>query len=281
MASKYPDDEKKSSPERFLDVSHEPQEALGPLENYEKKPLVSLEEAVKPIEHLIPNIKSYVWTAKHNCSKLDGSLTPDEAAAVYLYTMQCLYLHLNAALRSEKREQVTPYYSYLKLMLTALWKLPSAQGLVYRGVKRDIRAQFDKGKTLTWWGLTSCTSALDLMQSDQFLGKSGDRTMFIIQCMDGKSIHKYSQFADENEVLLLPCSYFEVLGSADQGNGLHTIHIKQIQPPVLLIQPPFPVSVLPVQTPNEGMQHFNFGLLRGKNRLMTLNLKFNLLRCIW
>ncbi|CAF1154048.1 unnamed protein product, partial [Didymodactylos carnosus] len=211
----------------------------GPLENYEKKSLVSLEEAVKPIQHLISNLTSYVWTAKENCKKLDGYLTLDEAAAVYLYTMQCLYHQLNAALRSEKREQITPYYSYLKLILTALWKLPSEKCLVYRGVKSDISAQFDKGQKFTWWGLTSCTGALGVLQSDLFLGKSGNRTMFIIECMDGKIIQKYSHFSDESEVLLLPCSYFEVLDNIDQGNGLYAIHVKQIQPPVLLIQPPF------------------------------------------
>ncbi|CAF1240140.1 unnamed protein product [Rotaria sordida] len=74
--------------------------------------------------------------------------------------------------------------------------------------------------------------------------------MFIIECMNGKIIQKYSHFPDENEVVLLPCSYFEVLDKIDQGNGLRTIHIKQIQPPVLLIQPPFSTSPLPVETAN-------------------------------
>jgi hypothetical protein len=273
MAAKYPYDEKKCSSERFLDVNNEPQEALGPLENYEKKPLVSLEEAVKPIQHLISNMTSYVWTAKENCKKLDGYLTLDEAAAVRLYTMQCLYQQLNAALRSEKRAQVTPYYSYLKLLLTALWKLPSEKRLVYRGVKNDISAQFDKGKKFTWWGLTSCTSALGVLQSDVFLGKSGNRTMFIIECMDGKAIQKYSHFSNENEVLLLPCSYFEVLDNIDQGNGLHAIHIKQIQPPVLLIQPPFSAGALPVETANVSIQTLDFSLLKGKNQVRILNVK--------
>ncbi|CAF2953524.1 unnamed protein product [Rotaria sp. Silwood2] len=265
MSAEYPYDKKKCSSERFLDVNNEPQEALGPLENYEKKPLVSLEEAVKPIEHLVSNITSYIWTAKENCKKLDDSLTLDEAAAVHLYTMPCLYHQLNAALRSEKREQVTPYYLYLKLVLTALWKLPSEKFLVYRGVKSDISAQFDKGKKFTWWGFTSCTSALGVLQSDLFLGKSGNRTMFIIECMNGKIIQKYSHFPDESEVLLLPCSYFEVLDKIDQGNGLCTIHVKQIQPPVPLIQSPLSTSALPVKAANTGIHTINFSWMKGKH----------------
>ncbi|CAF1511168.1 unnamed protein product, partial [Rotaria sordida] len=49
--------------ERFLDASREPQRRLTHIQGYEKKDLVSLEEAVKPLEHLIENIQGYVWTA--------------------------------------------------------------------------------------------------------------------------------------------------------------------------------------------------------------------------
>ncbi|CAF1650222.1 unnamed protein product [Rotaria magnacalcarata] len=52
-------------------------------------------------------------------------------------------------------------------------------------------------------------------------------------------VQNHSQFPAEDEVLLLPCSYFEVIDSIKQGNELRIIHIKQIEPPVTLIQPPF------------------------------------------
>jgi hypothetical protein len=102
---------------------------------------------------------------------------------------------------------------------------------VYRGVKADISQDYPKGKKFLWWGLTSCTTSLDVLREEHFLGKTETRTLFNIECFNGKNIQNHSQFSNESEVLLLPCSYFEVLSELDQGNGLHIVHIKQIEPP--------------------------------------------------
>ncbi|CAF4201529.1 unnamed protein product, partial [Adineta steineri] len=218
----------------------EPQRRLSPIQGYEKKDLVSLEEAVKPLENLIQNIEGFVWTATGNCENPLEGLTPIERAAIYLYTMECMYHQLNKALRNENRQHLVPYFSYLKLLLSGLWKLPSKQCLVYRGVKANISQQYPVGKKFAWWGLSSCTGSLNILQREQFLGKTETRTLFNIECFNGKDIQKHSQFPDENEILLLPCSYFEVLSELDQGNGLHIVHIKQIEPLIILIQPPSP-----------------------------------------
>ena len=42
---------------------------LTPIEGYEKKPLVSLKEAVAPIDTPIHNLKTMVWTAERNCDR--------------------------------------------------------------------------------------------------------------------------------------------------------------------------------------------------------------------
>ncbi len=230
--------------ERFLDVSNEPQRRPTPIEGYELKSLVSLEEAVRPLESIISNIQAFVWTATGNCENPKDGLTSNESAAIYLYTMECMYRQLNAALRSENRQQLTVYFSYLKLLLTALWKLDNMNTVVWRGVKGNIADQYSEGKKFAWWGLSSCTSALSVLQADTFLGETGPRTIFNIQCFNGKMIQNHSQFPNESEVLLLPCSYFEVMGIIKQGSNLHIIHIQQIEPPVALIQPPSPSFAL-------------------------------------
>ncbi|CAF1435905.1 unnamed protein product [Didymodactylos carnosus] len=193
--------------QRFLDVICEPTKFLSPIKSYEKVKLVSLEEAVRPIEHLIDNIQGDVWVAKNNCKKIQDGLTQHESAAIYLYTMESIYGELNQALRDKNRQT-------------------------------DLSAQFTESETFVWWGLSSCTISLSVLLKEQFLGKTGVRTLFNVECMNGKAIKNHSHYQSENEVLLLPCSYFEVLGKIDQGNGLHTIHIRQIEPPVPLIQSP-------------------------------------------
>ncbi|CAF3606844.1 unnamed protein product [Rotaria sp. Silwood1] len=253
MAKKLVDDDcsnvKLQSTERFLDVVYEPQKFLSPVKNYEKVPLASLEEAVKPIEHLIDNVQADVWIAKRNSKNPQDGLSQDESAAIYLYSMESLYCELNRALRDKNRERLVPFFPYLKLFLTALWKLPSEKCIAWRGVKADISDQFEEGETFVWWGLSSCTTTLSVLQSENFLGKKGHRTLFNVECINGKMIHNHSHFPLESEVLLLPCSYFVVVSKLDQGNNLHTVHVRQLEPPVPLIHPPFDLTVSRPTTP--------------------------------
>jgi hypothetical protein len=224
--------------ERFVDANYEPKQRLSPIQGYELKPLVSLEESVRSIESLIQNIQGFVWTATGNCTDSKDGLTPNERAAIYMYTMECMYRQLNAALRNVKRLHLTPYFSYLKLLLTALWKLPNVKGVVWRGVKADLSEEYPKKNQFFWWGFSSCTTELDVLQSDEFLGETGTRTLFNIECYNGKLIRNHSQFAEECEVLLLPCSYFEVVGNIRQGSDLRIIHLRQTEPPYVMMQPP-------------------------------------------
>ncbi|CAF4918695.1 unnamed protein product, partial [Rotaria magnacalcarata] len=74
--------------------------------------------------------------AKEKCKKPADGLTHDESASIMLYSMgwepieQCLYFALNAALRSEDRGNLDPWYLYLKLILTALSRLPTQHRFV-------------------------------------------------------------------------------------------------------------------------------------------------------
>ncbi|CAF0968718.1 unnamed protein product [Rotaria sordida] len=129
---------------RFLDADKEPLRALTPIEGYEKKPLVSLEDAVRPLRHLLHNLDNMVSTAKWNTREPQDNLTPDESAAIHLYTMQwqkphsSLYILLNQTLRSEQRIDLIPWFLYLKLLLTALYKLPSIKDVIWRGIRGDV-----------------------------------------------------------------------------------------------------------------------------------------------
>lgn len=224
---------------RFLDAASELTKVPSPIDGYESKPLVSLEQAVRPLDFVCENIEAYVWTATANCENPQDGLTSNESAAIYLYTMECLYKQMNAALRCENRRELVPYFSYLKLLLTALWKLEDVKDVIWRGVKANVGDNYEKGRKFFWWGFTSCTTTLEVLQSNAFLGDTGHRTLFAIQCFNGKKITNHSQFSRENEVLLLPCSYFEVMSCVEQGNNLRIIHLKQIEPPVTFLSPPF------------------------------------------
>jgi hypothetical protein len=231
---------------RFSDIAKEPLEILMPIVGYEEMPIFPLEMAVEPLISFLPSVEKYVYVAKQRCKDPppDG-LTIDESASIMLYSMgwkpldQCLYVALNDTLRSPDRDKLEPWFLYLKLFLTALSCLPSTPRHVYRGVKLDLSAKYQSGHTIVWWGFSSCTTSINVLQSELFLGKTGTRTMFSIDCDSGKDIRQHSYYPKEDEILLLAATQFKVIGCLDQGNGLHTIQLKETQPPFPLLHPIF------------------------------------------
>ncbi|CAF3680916.1 unnamed protein product [Rotaria sp. Silwood1] len=225
---------------RFLDADKEPLRALTPIEGYEKKPLVSLEEAVQPLRNLLHNLDNMVSTAKWNTREPSDSLTPDESAAIHLYTMQwqkphpSLYTLLNETLRSEQRIDLIPWFLYLKLFLTALYKLPSIKDTIWRGIRGDVNNQYKTDQI--WWGISSCTDTMEVME--RFVGRSGVRTLFNIEAVNGKAIKAHSHFPSENEILLMPGTYFKVRGKWSPAENLLIIQLKETEAPWQTIAPP-------------------------------------------
>jgi hypothetical protein len=138
---------------------------LTPIQGYEKKPLVSLEHAVKRIVEYVPDVMRMAYVAKMKCNNPPAdSLSLDESASIMLYSMnwepqeECLYHVLNATLRAENRRKLVPWFLFLKLIMTAFAHLPSSNcSVVYRGIKRDMRKEYPRGVTIIWWGFSSCT----------------------------------------------------------------------------------------------------------------------------
>ena len=201
MASKYVDADSDTTrdKQRFLDVEPNPFRKLMPIEGYANQPLVSLEEAVKPLVGLVQDIEKKAAWAKWRCDDPPAhNLTRDQSAAIILYSMQwiptdeCLFVILNKTLRDENRNRLKPWFLYLRLLLTAVGRLPSVTQTVYRGVKRDLRQEYQKGKMIIWWGFSSCTRTMEVLGEDQFLGASGPRTLFTVECTTGKDIQKHS-----------------------------------------------------------------------------------------
>ncbi|CAF4979794.1 unnamed protein product, partial [Rotaria sp. Silwood1] len=93
-----------------------------------------------------------------------------------------------------------------------------------------------RGHTIVWWGFSSCTTAVNVLNSNQFLGAKGDRTMFTLHCLSAKDIRKHSYYPAEDEVLLMPATQFEVIGCLNQGD-LHIIQLEETRPPHPLLLP--------------------------------------------
>jgi hypothetical protein len=225
---------------RFLDAHQEPNKWLTPIEGYETRDLVPLEEAIEPVKSLLHSLDVKMFVAKQNSKTPPDGLTADESAAIYLYTMQwsdpggSLYNILNQRLRSEKRDDLKSWFSYLELILTALAKLPPVKRTVWRIIEGDVSNQYEKEKV--WWGFGSCPETKEV--TEQFLRKPGVRTLFQIHSANGRFIRSHSHFPDENEILLMPGTYFRVLKNYTEADGVHNIELEEAKPLYPWITPP-------------------------------------------
>ncbi|CAF3670191.1 unnamed protein product [Rotaria sp. Silwood1] len=151
-----------------------------------------------------------------------------------------LYSILNETLRVADREQLRPWFKYLKLILTALVKIPSTpQETVWRGIRKDLSSEFPRGTPVIWWGFSSCTTTLHVLENNLYLGYESSRTLFSIDAINAKNVRSHSFFRNEDEVLLLPGTYMEVRSQFNPAPGLHIIHLKQMKPDSMLLEPPF------------------------------------------
>ncbi|CAF0898511.1 unnamed protein product [Rotaria sordida] len=222
--------------QRFSDIENESRAMLlQPIEDFEDIPLLSLKTAVENLEDIVSKLVQYAAVAKERCIDPGNGLNRDESVSIQLYTMiwrphfQSLHVQLNNALRAEDRTKLVPYHTYLKLLLTALSKLKSLKTTAWRGIKADLTSQYPIGKVFVWRSFSSCTESLELLQSNKFLGKTGVRTLFRIECETGKAIHGHSYYKNVSEILLLPGTQFQVLNHTNPENDLHIIHLKEIK----------------------------------------------------
>ncbi|CAF1252995.1 unnamed protein product [Rotaria sordida] len=221
---------------RLTDVDCE-NRTLKPIKSYQNSRNITLEDALKPIRNAIPHLDDYIQKVKRRVNtSFSNSLTIDESAAIYLYTMQLNDISfsrmLNEALRYEDQTEVKNYwFNYLELILSALKKLPSIRGHVYQGVTRRIKENYPKKKIITWWGITSCTQTPDNLVSSLLDKKS---TLLNIKILNGKDISTYSCKNNEIEIILLPGTRLRVNNVSYNVNlGIDEIDLEEINDEML------------------------------------------------
>ncbi|CAF3439911.1 unnamed protein product, partial [Rotaria sp. Silwood2] len=177
-----------------------------------------------------------IKTVEENNGESEDGLTMDESNSIRLYSLEwqprekSVFYILNKALRSENRQQLKPWFLFLRHILTVLAHLPSTVVTVYRGINMDLAAKYRTGTTIVWWGFSSCMKNINQLEKKLFLNKIGKRTLFVINCYSGKDIHRHSMYEGESEVLLPPACQFTVMNSVNKGKGLHVIELNEIQP---------------------------------------------------
>jgi hypothetical protein len=211
--------------ERLGEVSKEVGEKLDAILGIADCPLQSLETATKKVLTLIPGLAGFVKTALEKVTVADG-LSKDQAAAVYLYTMESnFYKDVNAHLRDTNRTKIQPFFPYLRLLLSAFEKLAPKPLDLWRGVKLDLRKMYPLKQTIVWWGISSCTPKKSVAEG--FMGASGIRTLFRIMPKCAISIMSFSAFKGEEEYILPPGTQLLVESLTTDSSGLTTIVLRE------------------------------------------------------
>eukprot|EP00931_Biecheleriopsis_adriatica_P018866 TRINITY_DN13044_c0_g1_i6.p1 TRINITY_DN13044_c0_g1~~TRINITY_DN13044_c0_g1_i6.p1 ORF type:complete len:472 (+),score=94.23 TRINITY_DN13044_c0_g1_i6:85-1500(+) len=167
----------------------------------------------------------------------------EKALTIYAYTLAYpnIFGPVNRIFSTEARKdidspEVSAGMDFMSAADAAVEALPDsflyqgkvqgeAEDVLYRGVKAVYTDFFDKfvvDEEIYWYSLKSVTDRKALMNDDNFCGRSGERTIFIIHKAHGRAkyIKVFSAFEDiERELLLRPLTCFKVLCARKQNTG--------------------------------------------------------------
>ncbi|MFJ8569289.1 ADP-ribosyltransferase domain-containing protein [Streptomyces sp. NPDC093514] len=193
-------------------------------------PLMDFPDAVAPVAATLSGLAGHIDRSrdfgKRRADETSAGLSADAIAALYLYTCEsAFYREINAVLRSPDRTRVTAYLPYLRLLFSAVSGLPAHTQPLWRGVSLDLRAQYPVGRTVTWWGVSSCTSELNVARS--FLGSRGKRTLFEVTPAKAVGIRSFSAFTGEEEYILAPGTQLKVTDVKSERGGLCTVRLTE------------------------------------------------------
>ncbi|WP_043622666.1 ADP-ribosyltransferase domain-containing protein [Nonomuraea candida] len=201
-------------------------------------PLMPFPDSVAPVAALLPGLdwhveQSYRFGEKQAAAAAAHGLSADEIAALYLYTCEsAFYRQINATLRHPDRSRIVPYLPYLRLLSSAVSRLPARTEPLWRGVSLDLRGQYPVGRTVTWWGVSSCTSELGVAQA--FLGRRGKRTLFEVRPVRAVGIRGFSAFTGEEEFILAPGTRLKVTEVRAERGGLCTVTLAELDEQLLV-----------------------------------------------
>jgi len=157
--------------------------------------------------------------AKKQAGNPSKKMSGELYASIMLYTSNAIYSDLNQCLRNQNRSKVQKYFKYLRLLFEAMDHLPKEKKTLWRGISVDLfgSADYDVGKTVTWWSVTSTTADLDVAKNFT-KGCGGKCTLFTIETSTSTDISELSFFGSEKESLMAPGTQLKVLSKKQNGN---------------------------------------------------------------
>ena len=228
-----------SSPDchfRYFDQVEPSKEPFSSIVDLHEVNLVTVDQAIEPLLNVIPQVTSILEIVKQRCVAITGRLTADESAAIMLYTVewtpkeQSLHFILNRTLQAKASEELLPWCLYLKLIQTGVAKLPSAsRRIFYRGTNAPLTQTYTDHQIFSWHGLLSCTTSLEVLANDETnFGRTGQRTLFVIQRDQGKDIRSYSFYPGMVDIFLPLDQRYQVISDYQSTDNLRMVTVSDV-----------------------------------------------------
>lgn len=158
-------------------------------------------------------------------SKKEQPLSQEESKTINTYTGQD-YRRINKALN------LGIYSEEAKVIDKALDKLPSFEGITYRGIYNDnvenLVKQYkeNKGNLVQFEAFTSSTLNENIAR-DVFGAKFGSSILFEIKSKEGRDISKYSHMPNEKEILFKTSSVFKIQSIKKEAKNKYKIYLEE------------------------------------------------------
>lgn len=237
-------DEDKAFHFRLIDVDDAP--PLTPVYGWEESSLSTLRDACNrlPLKHALKHVRaaeemSTDFLLFHPTFLSDLGFSEEFRAgvvgAIHLYTQdwdESLFRSLNHTLRNRIRENVKPYFPYIKYLMAGFFLLPGILNgtIVYRGAQCDLSSKYPVGRKFRWWGFSSAIENPDLLAP--LLQSSPALTVFAITCKSGLPIKVYSSTGSD-EILLPFGTEYIVRNVSKPSEHSSLIEIEQISDPFI------------------------------------------------
>jgi len=172
------------------------------------------------------SVKKGEQMEKKNAGNPVTKMSKELYGALMLYTSNAIYSELNTLLRSENRNMLEKYMNYLRMFLEALIRLPKQNVTLWRGISIDLSTQYKVGDTVTWWGVSSCTSAKHVAEG--FMHSCGGNCSFLtIDSKTATDISEISFYSSEKESLLAPGTQL-LVKSIKKDNKITHVHLEEV-----------------------------------------------------
>eukprot|EP00906_Rhabdomonas_costata_P037451 RCo052742 len=192
----------------------------------EARRLATLQPASRPLRDLLCSLPGHSRSEiEAMFAALDQHLeahprpegfTEDDCLAVWAYAYELptppqIYASLTAAQRAavSEPEALDSWSDYLFYLTTALHKLPSRKGTVFRGIPIQVDTREYGGGTFVLWPAFSSTSRNSTVAKEFFL-QQGRGVMFALEVCEAYDISALSPFPSEEEWLIPPNAVFSV-----------------------------------------------------------------------